>query len=163
MNKLTIEQITAHIQSTKCIGELPLDELHSSIDDINVKTIPFWTDAYMVFKHPQGGEIYSHLYLDCEVCEEKGVSVSLNNDPLNLRLFDIVMIENGKETQHDDLLSSHSEQFEGLSHLFDATHENFDKAQHDEFIAQFEKSILDLMGGKVDLNLFRPMLDKCAA
>lgn len=101
MNQISIVEAIQLLTSTQIQPLVTLDEILQTETDSEFSV---WLDGYLVAKHKNGGEIYSHFYVDL-MCDKGEWSVSVS-DVSSYRTEDLVIIDHeGKSrTQNIDLI-----------------------------------------------------------
>lgn len=143
MSIITLDKIIQCLVWQTPVLSVPLDEKPTV--EVEDNDISFNTDAYLVFKLPSGGEVYSRLYLDGEV-SDTGLSVDLNDDPLALRLEGCELVVDGKVHATDDLFNDFHDTMQNYELLFNPEHKDFNDYLKAALINQAKKQLIAALG-----------------
>lgn len=148
MNKITLAEAVEHIRSTTPFITLPLDELlETSGGDGKEEEFSFWTDLYLSYKHPQGGEIYFQVYLDVSINWLGKVNIHFDDSNRSLNTEDLKIEDvNDLYDLSGDLLSSNPAEFHPLLDLMNPASEKFDQAKLEEIKNEITSRLKSFFG-----------------
>lgn len=103
MNKLNLAEVSKFCKSAKIIPSLPFEDGVILDDDPDCPP-SFNLSAYLIAKHPDGGEIYSRFSIDFHVCET-GIDAHFCTDNFELRAEKLIIENTVSSTVSDDLIT----------------------------------------------------------
>lgn len=103
-----------------------------------------WLDFYLIAKHPNGGEIYTQLYVDAFMQSNGEMGFKFNDDSLSIQTEDLSI--EGVENLLDDLLEAKPDEFSSLLHIMNPCHPEFNEDSYKQLIEFCKISFKELFG-----------------
>lgn len=165
MNKITLAEAIELIRTTTAVPLLTFDELLETSGGNGVdEEFSFWMDLYQTFPHPNGGEIYFQLYVDCSVNQEGKLSISFDDSHRALKTEEL-KIEGVDELYEitGDLLSSNHAEFAPLFDLINPASDNFGEAKTEQLKANINAQFVAIFGENYSVDSIKAHKNYCAA